>query len=176
MTDETPGPTHDEPRDPSRLIIGVACLVAGLCAVVLGIQIVITQHQADAAAAREAAQNRADRAYADCLTRFASDLVDTLEARGDATARLQAAQALVDDAAEVKDQALDRVVTVVLLARRDPPEATPAQFDAALAARVDAQRHYDAVARHYARVEARVEKVRGKPSNQYVKPKARCQR
>lgn len=62
----------------------------------------------------------ADRAYADCLTDFAADLVDTLDTRTTAAARYERVRTRLETASADKDRALDRLLFVTELARRTP--------------------------------------------------------
>lgn len=157
-------PFREENR---HLTLSLIAIIVGLFVIAIGVQAyLVVDDNKD--------RDAADREYADCLTRFAGDLVDTIETRTDATARLERASARLDEAGEQKDAATDEVFRIVLLARRTPPEATEQQFDAALAARVRAQDRYAEVKTAVADVRAEVEDVRA--ANPYEKPKAVCSR
>lgn len=108
----------------------------------------------------DAAQDREDREYADCLSNFAADLVETIETRTKASAKLERAT-------ERKSEALDNLIVVLDLARQTPPKATDDQFTMALERRLAAQRHYDDV-------QAQLEAVRD--DNPYTSPKVVCER
>ena len=140
-------------RENRHVTLSLIIIVASLLVVGIGVQALLAQQD-------NADRDRRDRAYADCLTDFASNLVDTIERRTEAGIRL-------DEAEEMKSRALDRLLRITELARRTPPEATSAAFDRALDARVAAQQHYLAVKRE-------VDAVRD--SNEYVSPEAACPR
>lgn len=139
------------PRHPSTY--GLVMAVAALILIGIGTQALL--------AAQDNAQRDArDRRYTQCLSEFASDLVTTIERRTRATERLDRAKA-------ARDAATDRVIRVVVLARRVPPEATEAEFDRALEAQLAAQQHLQQVRRQTAAV---------RRVNQYETPAATCQR
>lgn len=75
-----------------------------------------------------------------CLNHFAADLASTLNARVQSNAKLA-------DATGARNEAADRVITIVALGRRKPPEATEVQFDAALESFVKAKVELEAVQR-----------------------------
>lgn len=150
-----------------HLTLTILTMVIGLMLIFAAGQLWASEREEDERAAylAEQAENakereQADRAYADCLTKFAADLVDTINTRTDATIRLERA-------AERKDDALDRLLFVTALTREIPPEATAEEFDAALRARVAAQEDFEKVKRQ-------VDEVRA--DNPYAKPKATCTR
>lgn len=140
--------------------LSLLALVVGIMLAGAGILFWLAERQDARFADRALERESADRAYADCLTEFASDLVDTLEARTEAAARLERASA-------AKDRTLDRLLLITELARRTPPEATAAQFDRVLDARVAAQDRYDRIADRLAIV---------REENEYVRPEVVCSR
>lgn len=106
--------------------------------------------------AQEGEDDRAD--YAQCLGEWGQDFAETVQTRTGATKRLERAIA-------TKDDALDQLLAITELLGRKPPEASPADFNRALDARVKAQRQYD-------RVAARVAEVRER--NPYEVPEVTC--
>lgn len=140
--------------------LALLAIVVGVMLAGAGMLFYLAEREDDRQDARALAREQADREYADCLSEFAADLVDTIEVRTEASARLERVGA-------EKDRALDRLLQITELARRTPPEATAQQFDAALAARVAAQARYDEVAEKVAEIRA---------DNRYVSPKVVCTR
>lgn len=132
---------------------GVIALVAGAMLVVAGIQFTLSR---TASADRE----RDDRAYSECLTDWADDLVLTIQQRTDAGAR-------VAEAEQARDTAVDRLLAVVARARETPPRATEVDFTEALADALRARGRLDAEQKRYDEVKA---------ANQYVLPRAVCER
>lgn len=160
--------------DRRRMTPAIVAIIASVFVVAFGAQAWLAQQDNADRDAAAAAQDRRDRAYADCLTEFAADLVATIDTRTQASAALERAEARLARANEAKSRALDEVIVTVLLARRIPPEASEAEFDAALEARVAAQTRYDAVRDDVDRIRARVDEVRA--DNQYVSPEVVCTR
>lgn len=156
-----PRENHHMPnRIPRRVLLPIVVIVAALVVVGIGIQ-------ARLAAQDNAARDRADAAYSACLTRFASDLVDTLRARTDLQAEL-------NDAGDRKDALLDELLRITAKVQASgatdqsqvPPKVL-AHYEHVLNARVKAQDHYD-------KVKAELEAARAQ--NPYEKPTATCRR
>lgn len=166
--DPTPGGTVSPYRAAMRRHTYVIVLiVAALVVIGIGIQAHLAAEDNDQRDAR-------DRAYADCLTNFAADLVATIETRTNAGSRLERAERRLEAAERRKQATLDRLLTITMLARDVPPRATVAQFDKALEARVRAQERYATVYAQVEQVRAATEQVRA--ANQYVKPQVVCDR
>lgn len=149
--------THDEegtmslsnsPRWPA-----VLTLIISVAMVIIGVQIFVANQQKDARDAR-------DRAYANCLADFASDLVETIEARTNAGTK-------VELAAERRDDAVDDVLRITALARKEPPKATVEDFDRALKEAVRAKKDLRRVRKAAAEV---------RQDNQYTAPEIVCDR
>lgn len=147
--------------------LAVLALALGIMVIGAGIQLGLSEREDDRRQAAIASREVADRAYADCLTDFAADLVETIEARTDAASVLEEARAR-------KDQALDTLLSIVARAqaydaddRSDLPPGLLDRYEAALLERVDAQRDYD-------RVAGKLERTR--EQNPYVSPKVVCER
>lgn len=158
MNPPRPEPTLPDPgRDPDRdtdtewpwfhlIVLSVALMIVGW-----------TTYQGRQDAVE---RDQADRAYAQCLTRFAGDLVDTIEARSEAGQ-------LVSRAKDDRAAAVDEALRILALSRRVPPEATAAQLDATLATVAEARTRLDRATRREADV---------REANQYESPRAVCQR
>lgn len=146
---------HQEPHVSTRTPTWPATLF-----VVLSIVLVAVGAQAWNAQHQQRVRDARDRAYADCLTGFASDLVETLEARSGAYMREQGAK-------DARDRAVDNVVYTVILTRKHPPAASSRDLTRALAAAAKARAHLDVVAERSAKVRA---------ANSYVLPQAVCTR
>lgn len=137
------GMTRTRLRNADRGDVKMAlfAFAAALVMVGAGVQVALIQKSADdyrdrqeTYAAQVSEQREADVRRQDCLNRFATDLAATLQIRVKANARLARAQ-------DAKDSANDRVIQVVALGSRIPPEATAADFTAALEAAVRAKAH-----------------------------------
>lgn len=132
-------------------------VVLSIVAVVVGIQVYLGKRA-------EAENDRRDAVYATCIKEYAQEglktIVDTAVARN-------AANKDVEKAVRLRDNAVDHVLKIVLQARRIPPRATEAEFDAALkqAARAKAKLRFE-------RREARKVKI----ENQYTVPVPECER
>lgn len=133
--------------------VAAIILVASAMVIAIGVQARLDKHE-------ERKRDAADRAYADCLTEFASDLVTTIKTRNQATVKVEQAEQRRDDAA-------DRVFATVLGARQTPPAATESDFDRALREQIRARALLDAA-------RANAEAVRAE--NAYVLPEAVCER
>lgn len=155
-----PAPASEHHSLRQSLSVPLVVLVACLFIIGIGAQAYVAERD-NAERDRESLErDKRDAAYAQCLTDFAEDLVATLEVRGAAIARLQRAQ-------QRKDEALDRLLRVVELRQRTPPQATDADFHAALVDRVRAQDHFNEVAE-------RITEVR--EANPFKSPKVECDR
>lgn len=130
MTWKGTGVTRDEKH---RVKYGVSVLAVAAFIVTIGVQTTLAERD----------NEDRDRAYArqaECLNDFAADMIATLNTRVAANERL-------DEARAARDRAADRVIVVVALARRIPPEANEKQFGAALEKFVEAKANVDRVAR-----------------------------
>lgn len=138
MTDSHP-PSNQPASDlPPAHRNNIVLVLSSFIVIVLAVQIWLAQ-QDDAARDREQErQDHRDRAYAECLSQFASELVEALERRTSAATAVERAE-------ERKDAALDSLLSITELSRRRPPKATAAEFDQALRARVAAQEQYERV-------------------------------
>jgi len=147
--------------DRGDIKMAVFAFAAALVLIGAGVQVALIQKSADDYRNRQetyaeqvAEQRAADVARQDCLNRFASELAVTLQVRVRANARLAKAQ-------DAKDAANDRVIEVVALGSRIPPEANAKDFTDALEAAVRAKAHL-------VKVKAEVEKTLGQ--NEYPDP------
>jgi uncharacterized membrane protein YccC len=147
-------------RENRRLTVAVIFIVLGGVLLGAGIQFYLAQ-------ANSARQDRADREYADCLTNFAADLVDTLRAGRRASAELEAARAR-------KDRALDRLLTITQQAQAsgaktqdDLPPGLLARYERVLAERISAQHAYNRAVRNTQQT---------RQENPLVSPKVVCSR
>lgn len=104
---------------------GWTAVVVGIVLVLFGAQQVQYQTGRDDDADRLANTAACISTWGVAMSDWASDVVDTITTRTDATAKLDAAKAR-------RDNAVDQVVAVVILARTVPPRADEADFDAAL--------------------------------------------
>lgn len=157
------GMTRTRLRNADRGDVKMAlfAFAAALVMVGAGVQVALIQKSADdyrdrqeTYAAQVSEQREADVARQDCLNRFASELALTLQVRVKANARLARAQ-------DAKDAANDRVIEVVALGSRIPPEANAADFSEALEAAVRAKARL-------VKVKAQVERTLTK--NEYPDP------
>ena len=121
-----------------HLTLGILLMVLGLMLAFAGWQAWMVDK-----AAEQRANDRA--AYARCLGDWGQRLVEAVRQRTEATKELERA-------GDAKDRTLDRLLTVTEKARRHPPDATAADFDRALDARVAAQRRYERVKDELAQV------------------------
>lgn len=96
--------------------VGIVTLLASLVVIVLGVQMLVALRTDARDDQREARQDAADRAYADCLTTFAADLVDALQTRTEASAELEAARS-------DKDRLLDRLLELTQAATASGAES-----------------------------------------------------
>lgn len=154
-------------RGNRSLTVSIVVIVASLVVVGIGVQMLLAGQDDRARDAAKASQDAADRAYADCLTNFAADLVDTLQAGREATVRLNQAR-------DRKDRALDRLIVISAKAQTtgakteaDLPPKLVRAYERTLLERVAAQHAYNRASRHY--VETRKE-------NPLVSPKVVCSR
>lgn len=106
---------------------GWAAVVIGVTLALFGVQQLQYQTGRDDDADKLAGTAACISTWGVAMSDWASDVVDTITTRTDATAKLDAAKAR-------RDNAVDRVVAVVILARTDPPRADETDFDAALSA------------------------------------------
>ena len=156
------------PLDKNRPItVSVVAIVASLVVVGLGLQMFLARQDDRARDDAKAVQDQRDRAYADCLTDFAADLIDTLQAGQEATSRLNRAR-------DRKDKALDRLIVISAKAQasgamteEDLPPGLLERYERVLAERVAAQRAYNRAVRQY--IETRKE-------NPLVSPRVVCTR
>ncbi len=131
----TLGPMTSSARDNRRAYI------AGTIALVLLILAgVFTAKQVTESAADEAARDRTAQfeAQAACISQWGKEVVETIETRSEATAKLERALA-------VKDKAYDEVIRIAALRNRTPPEATEIDGDAALEAANEARERVEKV-------------------------------
>lgn len=143
-----------------HVTLSLVLILTGLFLVFAGTQAYIAQQD-------NARRDHKDREYADCLTDFAAELVDTLRAVRESTGD-------VTDARNRKDAALDRLLVLSQRAQASgaktndelPPKLVRA-YEATLRERIDAQRTYDRAIR---------EAEKTQRDNPYVSPKVRCAR
>lgn len=154
-------------RENRHVTLSLVLIVTALMLVGVGAQAYLAQQDSEARQHENVVRDQRDQAYARCLTDFAADLVDSIDARATANAELNAAR-------DEKDRLLDALLRITARAQASGaesqsqlPPALVARYEHVLAARVKAQRHYDAIAR---RVEAVQER------NPYVSPKVVCTR
>lgn len=147
-------------RENRRITVGLILIAAASFIIVIGAQAWLAQRE-------NADQDRQDRAYAECLTAWADDVVDALETRTEANREL-------DTARDRKDKLLDRLIVISSQAQQydaqdksDLPPKLLERYERTLAARVDAQRDFDQLRANLVRVRAR---------NPYVSPRVSCRR
>jgi hypothetical protein len=147
-------------RQNRHLTLALALVAAGLIVIGGGAQAYLVQKD-------NAGRDRADRRYADCLTDFAADLVETLRAVRDANQD-------VTEARNRKDAALDELLELTAQAQAsgaktndELPRDLVRRYRAALRERIDAQRDYS---------KAIAEATRTQAENPYVSPKVVCRR
>lgn len=147
--------------------LALLALVTGIMVAGAGILFWLAERQDDRFADRALEREQADRAYADCLTDFAADLVTSLEKRTQAAAELE-------DARERKDDALDALLRISARAQAydvdtqdELPPGLVKRYEATLTERIAAQRAYD-------RIDRKLEKARA--ANPYISPKVVCNR
>lgn len=160
-----------------HLTLTIISIVASLMVVAIGVQAWLANED-------NQDRDRADRAYADCLTDFASDLVTTIEARAEATARLEKARARRDAVGAKKDNLLDRLFELQAEAdatgaetNEELEEIKPGlieEYRAVIQKRVKVQAVFDEVDRRVRDMERRVEETRSQ--NPYLAPEVVCQR
>ena len=154
--------------------LSLIAIIVGLFVVAIGVQaFLVQQARDDAAQARndfdkeQLKQDAKDQAYSECLTNFAADLVDTLQAGRDATARL-------NNARDRKDKALDQLIVISAKAQATGaqtqdqlPPGLVRRYERVLAERVAAQKAYNQASRNY---------VQTRQANPLVSPKVVCNR
>lgn len=145
------GQGHGPGSNRRRVSYWTALMLAGLLVVVIGVQAFLAQRD-------NARRDARDADYAECLTQFSTDLVETIKTRVMASAGLEKAAAR-------KDAALDNLLAVVLEAQRG--KGYGEDFRRALEERVAAQLAYRDLARE-------VDQVRD--MNEYQSPEVVCER
>lgn len=154
-------------RENRNLTVPFVVIVASFVVLGIGIQMLLARSDDQARDAAKAAQDARDRAYADCLTDFAADLVNTLQVGRDATAQL-------NEARDRKDKALDRLIVISAQAQAsgaktqdELPPGLLKRYERVLAERVAAQKAYNRASRQY---------VKSREENPLVSPRVVCKR
>lgn len=154
-------------RENRHATLSLIAIIVGLLVVGIGVQAYLAQQTRIDRDQARSTQDRADRKYADCLTNFAADLVNTLQAGREATAQL-------NEARDRKDKALDRLISISAEAQAsgakteaDLPKGLLHRYERALVERVAAQKAYNKASRQYE--QSRVD-------NPLVSPKVVCKR
>ncbi len=126
--------TNSSSRDVRRpvaiILVLVMLILAGVFAAVM-----VTRSYANSQAVERTA---AFEKQAACISQWGKEVVETIETRSNATAKLERALA-------VKDKAYDEVIRIAALRNRTPPEATELDGDAALEAANNARARVEAV-------------------------------
>lgn len=153
----SPEESMEAHKDEDSRIPWIMVVVIAVAMIVIGVQVYNGQQQ-------EEKRDKADAEYAECLrdafqTAF-TDLIDTIETN-------RSASTLVEQAATKRDNAVDRVLRVVLEARQTPPSADPSDFDRALMRARDAKAELR---------RARNEASSVRQENQYEVPEVNCTR
>ena len=150
-----------------HLTLSLLLIIMGVIAVGVGVQAWLVHQDDEARDAQLRQQERRDDAYADCLTEFAADLVESLRA-------VRAANRELDDARDRKDSALDQLVEISAQAQAtgaetqaDLPPGLIARYERVLAERIDAQRDFTRLKR---------QAVETQDENPLESPKVRCRR
>lgn len=131
-------------------------IVASIVVLVIATQMFLYQQQEDERRERDAARDACVAQFNEDKARWATDLIEVLDARVTANNRLESA-------ANERLDRLDRVVLVVIALRAVPPRATEADFDRAL------DRYEDALDSYRAQ---RAETVDTRSENPYPEPPA----
>lgn len=135
-----------------RMLAAVGAFAVGAVLIGFGAQQALYQHD-------QRAERDRDRALTECLKSWGDEVVATLQTRTGATAEL-------DPAVDRRDDAVDDVLAVVALIRRNPPEATEDQLDRRLERFTRAKRDLR---------EAKLVVERARAANPYVPPRLTCQ-
>lgn len=112
-----------------RTWLAIVVLIASGVVVAIGVAALL-QKQADEQADRDRAEEY--RTYADCLTQWGDDLVGTINERNDTRAAYDEALAADAEAGRERDDAVAKVVRVILRLREVPPTASDTDLQRAL--------------------------------------------
>lgn len=154
-------------RENRHFTLSIVAIIVGLFVVAIGVQAYLVMQDNGQRDRARAEQDAADRRYADCLTNFAADLVNTLQAGRESAVDLEAARAR-------KDRALDQLIAITARAQAtgaqtqaELPPRLVSRYERVLAERVDAQRAYNRAVRHAQQT---------REDNPLVSPKVVCKR